>query len=115
MQGIERPHGEAQSLGRSCSVTPELFAVSRFNEEGRCSQGDYSLLENNCPCISPRGGKLLAGDSGGTSITSSVGRKALAENEKARKFEALCLTNEKLRTGNKSNGFFSWLKPTGMR
>src|SRR5271154_7601418 len=51
---------------RSCSVTPELLAVSRFNEEGRCSQGDYSLLEYNCPCIPRRrGGKLLAGDSEG--------------------------------------------------
>jgi hypothetical protein len=47
-------------------------------------------------------------------ITSSVGRKALAGGEKARKFEAPCLTNEKLRTGNKSSGIFSWLKPTGM-
>jgi hypothetical protein len=37
-------HGKAQSLEVVLSHTRICSAVSRFNEEGRCSQGDYLLF-----------------------------------------------------------------------
>src|SRR2546421_5774327 len=88
---------------RSCSITPELFAVSRLNEEGRCSQGDYSLFREWLPVHTSKRGN-------GRNLHHNLvwGEKPWLE-KKSHEIRSPCLTNEKLRTGNNPVGFFHGL------
>jgi hypothetical protein len=74
--------GKAQSLEVVLSHTRICSLCRASTKKVAVPKVTICFLENNCPCITSKRGKLLAGDSEGISITSSVGRRALGWKRK---------------------------------